>query len=141
VDVNVYRIEHPAFPSEGPWQTGAVSRYDGHPRVDGDHSAYDPPGPRSYGEHGTALFALFNECRASYHDFYFGFRSKTQLVRWFRSKAGREAMQAGGLAVLRVYEVDPEHVVAGNWQVAFRHTAAKPIATLDLATLKPAGEC
>jgi hypothetical protein len=139
--MHVYRIEHPNDASEGPWQTGAVSRYDGHPRVDGDHSAYDPPGPCSYGEHGTALYALFNECRASYRDFYFGFRSKTQLVRWFKSKAGRLAMQEAGSAVLRVYEVDPQHVAKGNWQVAFRHSAAKPIATLDLATLKPAGEC
>ncbi|MER9628915.1 hypothetical protein [Mesorhizobium sp. M0296] len=139
--MNVYRIEHPNDASGGPWQTGAVFRYDGHPRVNGDHSAYDPPGPRSYGEHGTALYALFNECRASYGDFYFGFRSKTQLVRWFKSKAGRQAMQEGGSAVLRVYEVDPQHVVAGNWQIAFRHSAAKPIATLDLATLKTAGEC
>ncbi|RWM84298.1 hypothetical protein [Mesorhizobium sp.] len=135
--MHVYRIEHPVS-GAGPWQTGAVYNYDSHPRVAYDHSAYDPPGPRTMGEEGTPLAKLFNYA-ADCDSYVFGFKSKAQLRRWFRSQAGRRAMQSSGLAVLRVYQVDHKHVARGNWQIAFRATSATPVATLDLVTLKPIG--
>lgn len=138
--MHVYRIEHPNVPTEGPWQTGAVFRYDENRRND-CCSAYDHPGPRCLGEAGTPLADMFRRGRDDRDDYVFGFRSKTQLVLWFSSKAGRKAMQEAGTATLRVYEVPPEHVATGRRQVAFKHGAAKPVATLDLATLKPAREC
>ncbi|KAA3452743.1 hypothetical protein C7I87_00760 [Mesorhizobium sp. SARCC-RB16n] len=138
--MHVYRIEHPNHPDEGPWQTGAVYRYDANRREDAC-SAYDHPGPRCSGEAGTALSHIFRQDRSARESYVFGFRSKTQLVLWFSSKAGRQAMQEAGTATLRVYEVAPEHVAKGNRQVAFKRDAARPVATLNLATFKPAGEC
>ena len=138
--MQVFRIEHPKAPTQGPWQTGAVHRYDDN-RSDGHCSAYEHPGPRCDGEAGTALAEMFRRGRDDRDHYVFGFRSKTQLVLWFSSRAGRQAMQDAGTAVIRVYEVAPEDVAAGNRQVAFNHNTARPIGTLDLVTLKSAGEC
>jgi hypothetical protein len=128
----VYRIEDAK--GDGPWHVGAVFDYDDAHRCRRAHSAYDPPGPCSYEELGTDLHNTFRNRASDANEFFFGFRSKAQLRRWFRSAVGRRAMKKHGLS-LAVFDVDPAHVAQGNWQLAFRRALATRVSTLDLVTL------
>lgn len=134
--MNVFRIEH-ADDGRGPWATGAVYDYNDAHRCRDYHSAGNQPGPHCRGEYGTPLHKLFNYSE-EYRAFFFGFKSRAQLQRWLKSKAGRRAMRDKGM-ILRVYQIDRKNVAKGNWQIAFRRDCAVPVNTLDLATLKPIG--
>lgn len=65
----------------------------------------------------------------------FGFASLRQLKLSFPSSVGRAAM-AEAAQRLMVYEVHPGGVLKGNRQVIFNKGAGKPVAELDLKTLK-----
>jgi hypothetical protein len=135
VDVIVYRIER-IVDRLGPWSsTGNASHYDACKH--GDHSSCFE-GPSPWEETDTPLEALWS---TSNHrsDYHFGFTSPRQLTGWFTSAMGRRALAEKGYHVA-IYEVSEPNVAKGNRQVAFIRPP-RPIGSLDLVSLMPAGEC
>lgn len=129
--MKIYRIEH-KISRCGPFNGSATRAYDDNHKCHEDHSSYDPPGPWGLGEQGTELSQVFKA--RDHSTYYFGFRSKAQLKRWFRSAAGRRAMAKEGF-VVGLYEAPREVVAKGNWQVAFQRLNASLIRDLDVVTL------
>jgi hypothetical protein len=133
--VKVYRIEH-AETGQGPFSCGIRHKYDeAHRCRDRDHSAANPPGPLSYGEHGTALADLYDKRGSEAVSYVFGFESLKQLKGWFRSKLGRRALAQEGM-VLATFEVPENAIARGNWQVAFKRSQAYRLANMDLVELR-----
>jgi len=129
--MHVYRIENAE--GCGPWHAGSGrDAYNKNHRCrDDSHSCSEPPGP--FSEYGTPLKAHFDATDGA--GYLFGFKSRAQLKRWFRSMAGRRAMAKAGFR-LSLYEVPASKVVAGKWQVAFDRKAAALRGTMDVATLQ-----
>jgi len=126
----VYRIEDGE--SRGPFCGRGDFIYDNNHRCHDEHSCQSPPNAR--GEVGTPLGDMWHRGDQYAFQHRFGFRSRAQLKRWFRSKAGRRAMMRNGYKVA-VYEVPKDAVWQGKWQVVFNADKATPKETINLETL------
>lgn len=128
--VIIYRIER--ADGSGPFGNGLSTTYDDHKRA-GVASCYDPPAPYDNRERGSDLHA--HAKRQGITGWHFGFTSKAQIRRWFRSKKGRRAMaEVGG--VLSVYEVPSRWLIRGYEQVIFKRSKASRVGFLNLETLE-----
>jgi len=65
----------------------------------------------------------------------FGFSSKSQLLKAFGSKSGREGLRGAGI-VLSVYNVNRMGVLRGTAQVVFDKRYGKKVGELDMVTLE-----
>lgn len=119
---------------QGPFTNGHRYRYDDSHRCRDYHTCGERPAPLDNGERGTELYQHFAKAVTYSGPHVFGFRSKAQAKRWFRSIAGRRAMAKLGTIPV-VYEVPRDHVLVGNHQVAFVRSEAKLVAKLCPASL------
>jgi hypothetical protein len=123
--LRVYRIEH-RDTGKGPWSlTGTVQLYDA---VSG-HDPLDkrPTGPQ---DEGGPFYERFKE-----EGGIFGFLSISQLLDWFPSPAGREAMKGQGY-IVAVYRVPFVSVNKGRNSVVFPQDKAVRVTVLNLMTME-----
>lgn len=67
-------------------------------------------------------------------EYCFGFSSISQLDNWF-NETERSLLKERG-AILKLYEVDDEHVLVGDNQAVFKYKHAEEIMKIDPVTLR-----
>lgn len=123
--MHVYRVEN-KYTSLGPWKMVEVDGERVHPVTLYEYN-------KRIGHHPSTHPCPHKEGMTGWRKMHFGCQSLALLMEWFPCIEGRKAFSH--IMHLAVYDVDLEHVVFGEMQVAFRKEEATLLKTLDIERL------